>query len=204
MQVSNLSSTSLNVSENNLKNCSIKIASLNVRTLVPNIDEIRHIMKSQNILVMCLNETRLDHSVSDAEICVDNYNVIRKDRNRQGGGTAIYISKFLSYTVLNDLSLDNFEHILLKVKPPHQNAFLLCSIYRPPSTNKAYYFDRLVNNIENAFSYNLELMMLGDLNENCSDDLYNDNNHIYKLCQLFNMAQLVIIIIITVVSIINN
>ena len=39
---------------------------------------------------------------------------------------AIYISKFLSYTVLIDLSLDNFEHIWLKIKPPHQNAFLLC------------------------------------------------------------------------------
>ena len=53
---------------------------------------------------------------------------------------AIYISKFLSYTVLIDLSLDNFEHIWLKIKPPHQNAFLLC---RPPSTNKAYFSPRL-------------------------------------------------------------
>ena len=26
--------------------------------------------------------------------------------------------------------------------------------------------------------------MLGDLNKKCSDDMYNDNNHICKLCQL--------------------
>ena len=38
-----------------------------------------------------INETWLDSTVADHEVDIDGYELIRKNRNRNGGGVAIYI-----------------------------------------------------------------------------------------------------------------
>ena len=39
---------------------------------------------------MSINETRLDDTINDGLIHLNGYDVLRKDRNRMGGGVAIY------------------------------------------------------------------------------------------------------------------
>ena len=46
----------------------LHIIHLNINSLLPKIDEIRHITKSSNLSVTGLSETKLDDSVFDAEI----------------------------------------------------------------------------------------------------------------------------------------
>ena len=50
------------------------------------------LMRDNCIDIMTFSETWLDESVSDAEVFSDNSNltVIRIDRNRRGGGVAIF------------------------------------------------------------------------------------------------------------------
>ena len=43
----------------------------------------------------------LDISISDSEIAIDNYMIFRKDRNRNGGGVLLYISKSLKPTKID-------------------------------------------------------------------------------------------------------
>ena len=59
--------------------------------MTKNIDEIHEIVNMGNIDVMTLSETHLNGEIHDSEIQIDSYDIIRKDRNRMGGGTAIYI-----------------------------------------------------------------------------------------------------------------
>ena len=66
-----------------------KMAFLNIVTLPNKIDEIRHSMCSKNIDLIAFNETRLDLSISDGLIHLDGYEVVRKDRSRNGGGVCI-------------------------------------------------------------------------------------------------------------------
>ena len=43
-----------------------------------------------HLILLCLNETFLDTSISDSEININNYCIVRKERTRNGGVVAIY------------------------------------------------------------------------------------------------------------------
>ena len=46
-----------------------------------------------------INETRLDNMINDSEIEIDGYEVMRWDRDRNGGGVALYGHKSLDVTI---------------------------------------------------------------------------------------------------------
>ena len=50
-----------------------------------------------------LNETRLDNTVSDSEVKISGYDIVRRDRNRSGGGVTMYIRSNISFINRNDL-----------------------------------------------------------------------------------------------------
>ena len=72
------------------------VAHLNVCSLYKNIEEIRHILPENNIPILTLCETRLDDSITNAEISVQGYRSVRRDRNRCGGGLIVYIHESLN------------------------------------------------------------------------------------------------------------
>ena len=53
-----------------------------------------------------VNETWLDSTISDQEVCIDGYTLVRCDRSRHGGGVALYIRSVIPFRVRNDLTLD--------------------------------------------------------------------------------------------------
>jgi len=50
--------------------------------------------------VVCIVETWLDGEICDQELVIDGYCVVRRDRNRHGGGVLMYIRASLEYNVL--------------------------------------------------------------------------------------------------------
>ena len=70
-----------------------KIAALNIASLVRHIDELKMVMSSQTLDILAINETRLDSTIPDKDISIIGYNVIRKDRNRHGGGVLLYVKE---------------------------------------------------------------------------------------------------------------
>ena len=72
---------------------------LNINSLLPKIDELRNIAKLSNAAVIGIGESKLNDSVLSSEIHIDNYNTLRCDWNRHGGGVVCYIRNNLSYDV---------------------------------------------------------------------------------------------------------
>ena len=70
-------------------------------TLIVCYQKLRYITKSTNATVIGICESKLDTSVLDAEISIDNYKILRCDRNKQGGGVAYYVRNDLSYNTLS-------------------------------------------------------------------------------------------------------
>ena len=68
----------------------LKVCRLNINSLLKHIDEVRIFCKTHRPHVLCLNETKLRNGISDEDIQIENYH--RKDRDRHGGGVAIYVS----------------------------------------------------------------------------------------------------------------
>ena len=66
-----------------------KMAFLNIVSLPKNLDEIRYSMSSKHIDLIAFNETRLDSNLNNNMVHINNYDIIRKDRSRSGGGVCI-------------------------------------------------------------------------------------------------------------------
>ena len=58
-------------------------------------DEVRIILADQYFDVLALNETRLDKNISNQDMFIQNYDLIRADRSRSAGGVCLYISNSL-------------------------------------------------------------------------------------------------------------
>ena len=94
---------------------------LNVNSLQLKIDELRYIAKLSNPAVTGMTGSKLDDCIPDSEIQIDNYQILRCDRNRKGGWVVCYVRNDLSY-IEKDLfpeEIENifFEILLLKTKP---------------------------------------------------------------------------------------
>lgn len=79
------------------------MVSLNIVILPLHIDEFRIWLAEQNIDLIAFNETRLDSNINDNQVRLNNYELIRKDRNRNGRGVCVYIKSHINYRVRSDL-----------------------------------------------------------------------------------------------------
>ena len=75
---------------NVFKNRGLHFIHLNINSLLSRIEELRFIAKSTNAAVIGICESKLDTSLLDPEISIDNYKIMRCDRNRQGGGIVCF------------------------------------------------------------------------------------------------------------------
>ena len=170
-----------------------KMAFLNIVTLPSKIDEIRHSMCSKNIDLIAFNETRLDLSISDGLIHLDGYEVVRKDRSRNGGGVCIYLRSSINYKIRSDLIPPELEAVCLEIIKPQSKPFIVTTIYRPPNAN-AEFFDHLEKLIKQIDDENKEMYILGDLNCNLLEKktLFNmQTNKLNSLYELYQLSQLI-------------
>ena len=63
----------------------------NINSLVGKIDQLRFMVFSLKPDVISINETRLSTNITDNEISIENYDIYRCDRNRNGGGVCLYM-----------------------------------------------------------------------------------------------------------------
>jgi len=61
-----------------------KIASLNITSLIKHIDELRVFLAVNPIDVLAINESRLDSSITDNELYIPGYDIVRRDRGVNG------------------------------------------------------------------------------------------------------------------------
>ena len=92
-------------------------------------------MKEISFEILCINETRLDNTINDKTIKIPGYDIIRRDRDRNGGGVAIYIRSIISYKNHIEVIPDNLESICLEIQKPKSKPLLIVTWYRPPNSN---------------------------------------------------------------------
>ena len=78
------------------------MATLDINSLIAHIDEHRAYIKINKIDIMCINETTLDSSVKDHEVCLPGYEIIRRYKSvngHNGGGICIYFRANINYKI---------------------------------------------------------------------------------------------------------
>ncbi|XP_045107676.1 uncharacterized protein LOC123515047 [Portunus trituberculatus] len=142
-------------------NKGLHIIHINSRSLMNKLEEVRLLALKTNAAVMCISETWLDDSVTNNEIEISGYQVIRKDRNRNGGGVCMYIKSCLTFNQRNDIDTDGLEVIWCEVLLPKTRPIIVGCCYRPPQQNN--FLDLLEENVT-KFSQEDEVIIQGDMN----------------------------------------
>ena len=99
-----------------------EIAFLNICSLTCHYDELCVFMEDRAIDILDLNETRLDNTIPDSQIDIEGYDILRRDRNRNGGGVAFYVAQSLTYVNRQDL-LSHVDLEILKLKNQSPSRF---------------------------------------------------------------------------------
>ena len=97
--------------------------------------------------VICIVETWLSSDVSDNELVISDYQILRRDRDRHGGGVMMYVHSSLavhSHACIIDAELLIVSVSLSKFSPK----FCIALYYRPPSAGVDS-FDCLSRNLYN-------------------------------------------------------
>ena len=145
----------------------LRICYLNVRSLVNKIDEMRVFCETHQKHVLSLNETWLDSSISNSEIQLPGYSLVRRDKTRRNGGVLIYVSSNLNYKVIQEFENDqlDIQRLWMEITPPKSKGFIFCSCYHPPNAdNTATYVEGLRNMLTAVADQEKEIVITGDLN----------------------------------------
>ena len=64
---------------------------LNIASLIKHIDQLKTMLFVKPCHILSINETRLSENIDDGFVKIDGYDIFRADRNRAGGGVALYV-----------------------------------------------------------------------------------------------------------------
>ena len=74
-----------------------KIASRNICSLTCHHDELCVFVEDETIDILGLNETKLEKTIADSQVGIEGYDILRRDRNRNDDGVALYMRQSLNY-----------------------------------------------------------------------------------------------------------
>ena len=82
-------------------NVNARFIFLPFKCLLSKIDELRDKTNYIKPAILGITESKLDSSVTNAEVNINGYSLIRNNRNRNGGGAACYIRNDLCFNIKN-------------------------------------------------------------------------------------------------------
>ena len=89
-------------------------------------------MHSQQFDIKSINKAWFDSTLAEHKVNIDGYELIRKDRNRNCVGIAIFVRSSINFKAILDLMPINLEIIIVEVLKPRTKSFLINTWYRPP------------------------------------------------------------------------
>ena len=93
-------------------------------------------MSDQPFHILSINETRLSQSIYDDIMAINGNEIYRKDRNREGGGVALYIKTALNTKIRHDLVPEGLECICVEIKGQNCKPFLIATWYSYMATKQ--------------------------------------------------------------------
>lgn len=161
---------------------------LNARSLLPKISELKLIALKSKAAIISISETWLDDSVTDAEINIENYSVVRLDRSRIGGGVCMFIRNDLAFSLLQDLKIEDMEAIWIEILLPKTKPIIVGTCYRPPKQNDFLdLFERALNKLRP----DCEQIILGDFNISFKNSVSSMCKSYKNILNMGNLKQLI-------------
>ena len=155
-------------------NKNFSICHLNARSLTASnrVQEINaSLVDIHSFDVIAVTETHLNASVENYKVELQSYQIQRRDRNRSGGGVAIYHRDHLPCSRRTDLEHNDIELLWVKLLISNKK-HLIATCYRPPGQSRPqtqHFLSLFRASVELALQSNPHsLSILEDFNDRCS------------------------------------
>ena len=102
---------------------------ININSLLPKIDELKCIANKTKAAIIGIIESKLHHTVSDLEVNLPGYDILRYDRNRNGSDV-VYIRKDLCFNT-RALNCKETVNIIFDMLLPKSKPIIVGVSYRP-------------------------------------------------------------------------
>ena len=99
-------------------------------SLFPKLDELHSYCLCESPDIIVITGSWLSPVVYDHEVCIQGYGVLRKDRDRHGGGVAVYVKDSIPYKCLQLIHQD--LKAVLVVCSLNSQLFTIAAFYPPP------------------------------------------------------------------------
>ena len=136
---------------------------INNNSLLSKKDEVRFIANKTKAAIIGIAEPKPDHTVPNSEVHFPGYDILRCDRNRNGGGVAYCIRKDLYFNTRN-LHWKEIENLAFDILLPKSKPITVGVFYRPQ--NQAEFMDLMIERFSNLNLKHNEIYLLGDFNIN--------------------------------------
>ncbi len=167
----------------------LKIAYLNINSVVSHHEELVALTENQPLDILCLTETKLSSCIEDAEISLPGFTVAaRKDRNRRGGRVMCYVREGLQCKHRRGLDPRDLECVWTEIKPTKQTKILVGTLYRPPGTPTQEFYDKFDNNLAQVSAGGNDVYLVGDMNINLLD---GGNEQLLHIASDHGLTQLI-------------
>lgn len=168
----------------------LRVASINLRSLVPKINEVRDFIVSVDLDVLAVCETWLSRSICSNLLAIRGYHLIRQDRdgNVRGGGVCFFIRDKLNHKIL--ATSKTIEQLWISLKLGDMNIALGIA-YKPPNTNYKYFCDELETWCTYCSLQSDKTICMGDVNINLLNESSVECNYFNAMCEDVGMFQLV-------------
>ena len=142
--------------------------------------------------IVCIVESWLDDTISDNEIFVQGYSIVRLDHSRHGVGVLIYVKDLFTCSPLFK-GRPLFECLIVTINssPGSSPDFTVALFYRPPSSSPALLDTLFFALCNNFVSSSPSFFLVGDFN---IDFLVPSTSLYFKLLSVvssFNLSQIV-------------
>ena len=148
------------------------------------LDELDDLIATNYDIIM-LNETKLDSNVPHSFYLNSNYNILRRDRNRHGGGIIVFIRR--EYYFTREPDFDNIEAIHFKLKI-NDFRYNFIATYKPPVFNNNCFLDEIETRIS-SIAQNLPIFIIGDLNMDLNSSKGDELTSFMKNNNFFNFVK---------------
>ena len=128
---------------------------------------------------MALNETKVDRNIGDNLLNVEGYKMERVDRNKRGGGVAVYFKDSIYHSRRKDIPLDGREVVCIEIKPVKASPFIIIAWY-PLPREPISTFEKFENILQFLENENKELILIADTNCNLlnQEHIQTFNDHL--------------------------
>lgn len=168
----------------------LNIGHVNIRSLPAHFCALKAFLLNGNYDLLGITETWLTNDHLSTTFAIDNYKLLRCDREGRGGGVALYYRENLHISGEKFLSTEFSENIWVNLRLGNK-LFTVGTYYRPPRGNFQQFLNEFEDSLSNYSILSDHTVCMGDFNVNLLHMHDNKTTKLIDLLQTYNLEQII-------------